>query len=67
MLARYDPIVPEKIWTAAELEKLTPSERDAIFDASIVTDLRQAPPTLVARARARVTSAIAAAEASQQA
>ncbi len=29
----------EKVWTADELERLTPAEQDAIFDASVVNDL----------------------------
>lgn len=33
-----------KVWTAAELEQMTPAERQAIFDASLVTDLDDAPP-----------------------
>ncbi|WP_419554594.1 hypothetical protein [Candidatus Poriferisodalis sp.] len=43
----------EDIVTAAELEKLSPAERHALFEASIVTDLDEAPPQLVERARAR--------------
>ena len=45
----YDDIV-----TTAELEKLNPAERHALFEASIVTDLDEAPPHLVERARTRV-------------
>ncbi len=52
-------------WTAAELEQMTPSERHAIFQASIVTDLDQAPRELLARARAKVENRIAEADRSQ--
>ncbi|MCP3912980.1 MAG: hypothetical protein GY713_18760 [Actinomycetia bacterium] len=55
----------KKIWTAAELEQMTPSERHAIFQASIVTDLDQAPQELLARARATVEKRIAEADRSQ--
>lgn len=52
----------EKIVTAAELEKLSPAERHALFEASIVTDLDEAPPQLVERARSRVQQKIAESE-----
>jgi hypothetical protein len=55
-----------KIWTAAELEQMTPAERRAIFDASIVTNLDDAPPELLARTRARIESIIAESEPSQR-
>ena len=32
-----------KVWTAEELEQLTPAEQDALFDASVVADLDQVP------------------------
>lgn len=48
-----------KVWTAAELEKLTPAQRHEIFESSVVTDLTDAPPDLVARSRARVEQLIA--------
>jgi hypothetical protein len=54
-----------KVWTAAELEQMTPMERRAIFDASIVTDLDGAPPELIARTRARIESMIAESESPQ--
>lgn len=52
----------EKIVTAAELEKLSPAERRALFEASIVTDVDEAPPQLVERARSRVQQKIAESE-----
>jgi hypothetical protein len=43
----------ERIWTAAELEVLTPDERDRIVKEGIVTDLSQLPPEFVAHVRAK--------------
>jgi hypothetical protein len=54
-----------KIWTAAELEQMSPAERKAIFDASIVTNLDDAPPELLARTRARIERMIAESESAQ--
>jgi hypothetical protein len=34
----------QPVVTAAELEAMTPAERQASFDASVVTDLEQVPP-----------------------
>jgi hypothetical protein len=51
--------VERKVITAAEFEQMTPAEQDEAFAASIVWDLDQAPPELVARARARVEERIA--------
>jgi hypothetical protein len=48
--------------TAAELEKMSPAERHALFEASIITDLDEAPQHLIERARARVERRIAEAE-----
>ena len=48
-----------KIWTAEEFLGLTPAEQDALFQASIITDLDQAPAALVVRARARLQRRIA--------
>lgn len=45
--------------TAAELEEMSPAERHAVFEASIVTDLDDAPQHLVERARARAEEHIA--------
>jgi len=53
-----------KIWTAAELEKMTPAERSAISQASIVRDLDDAPQHLVERARRFVEARITAEESS---
>jgi hypothetical protein len=43
-----------RVWTAEELEKMTPAEQDEIFEASIVRDLDAAPQHLVERAREAV-------------
>lgn len=43
-----------RITTAAELDAMTPAERQANFDASIVRDLSQVPAGHLARLRARV-------------
>jgi len=56
-----------KIWTAVELEQMSPAERKAIFDASIVTDLDQVPPEFLARVRARVEKIIAEVESTDHA
>ena len=56
--------MPAKIWTAEELQRLTPAERDAIFDASIVTDLSKVPPAFLAKVRERIELRIATSESS---
>jgi len=43
-----------KIIMTEDLEKMTPAERQAAFDASIVTNLDDALPELLARTRQRV-------------
>ena len=48
-----------KVITAAEFERLSPAEQDQAFEASIIWDLADAPPALIARARARVEERIA--------
>ena len=40
-----------KVWTAEELELLTPAEQDALFDASVVTDLDQVPVAFLDQVR----------------
>ena len=42
----------DHIWTAEELERLTPDERDRVVKASIVTDLSKVPPEILERIRA---------------
>ena len=41
-----------KLWTAAEMERLTRDQQQAIFDESVVTDLSQVPPEFLAQVRA---------------
>lgn len=48
----------QRLWTAAELERISPTERRAIFDERVVTELDDAPAELVARTRARVERTI---------
>ena len=58
---------PRKIWTAAELDEMSPRERKRIFDESIVWDLDDAPSELLDRARAKLLQRIAEAEGTQSA
>lgn len=51
-----------KLWTAEELEKLSPAERNEIIRAGIVTDLDQVPPAFLERVRANVRDHIATTE-----
>jgi hypothetical protein len=46
--------VSDTVWTAAELAALTPAEDQALFDASVVTDLDQVPPEFLARVRSQL-------------
>ena len=52
-----------KIWTAAELDEMTPAQRQNIFDESIVWNLSEVPEEFLERIRAKVL----AREASQDA
>ena len=54
----------KKIWTAAELEKMTPAERHELSKASVVRDLNDAPQHLVEKARQFVEARVAAEETS---
>ncbi len=49
--------------SAAELERLSPAEQDAVFQASIVRDLSLVPPDFLARIRERAAEHIKANEA----
>ena len=55
----------DRIWTAAELEALTPNERDAIVRAGFVTDPHEIPVELTERARRKADLRIAATEGHQ--
>ncbi|MDQ3757010.1 MAG: hypothetical protein M3394_04090 [Actinomycetota bacterium] len=41
-----------RMWTAAELEALTPEERQRLLSERVVTDLSQVPVDFLARVRA---------------
>lgn len=43
----------EKLWTAAELEALTPEERECLFAERVVKDLSQVSPEFLAKVRAK--------------
>ena len=47
-----------KVWTATELDQLSPAERQRIFDENLVLDLDDVPPEFVERVRARTAERI---------
>ncbi len=51
-----------KIWTAAELEKMTPAERREISRAAVVTDPAEIPPETMEWARKVALDHIASTE-----
>ncbi len=63
---RYAWVMAQKIWTAEELERMTPAEQDAIFDASIVRNLDDVPNEFVAKVRARFGAHLAGTESPAQ-
>jgi hypothetical protein len=62
----YGACMPRKVWTAAELDELSPAEVDALFQASIVTDLDEVPPEFLAKVRADLEEHIAATESARK-
>jgi hypothetical protein len=50
--------VAHKVWTAAELERMTPAEQDKIFESSVVNDLDEVPAEFLNRIRSRVAQRI---------
>lgn len=50
------------VLAAEQLERMSPAERHALFEASIVTDLEDAPREFVEWVRARVECIIADSE-----
>lgn len=60
-------VATRKIWTAEELEKMSPNERDEIVRAGFETDLTNVSPDVVERTRRKIESHIAANEGSQSA
>lgn len=55
----------DRIWTAAELEQLTPDERDRVIRAGFVTDPAKIPAAVIERARRKADARISAIEGSQ--
>jgi hypothetical protein len=51
-----------RIWTAQEMETMSPDERDAIVRAGFQTDLANVSPELLERARIKVRAHIEANE-----
>lgn len=43
----------DRIWTAAELERLTPDERQRLLNERVVTDLSKVSPEFLAKVRAK--------------
>lgn len=43
----------DRIWSAADLERLTADERQRLLDERVVTDLSELDPAFVERARAK--------------
>ncbi len=41
----------ERVWSAGELERLTPDERQRLLNERVITDLSQVPPEFLARVR----------------
>jgi hypothetical protein len=48
----------QRVWTAEEFERLSPTDQDALFEASLVSDLTAVPPEFLARVSARVQDRI---------
>ena len=59
--------VGRPVITAAELDAMTPAQRESAFEASVVTDLDDLPPAYVARLRADAAGLIAERESSRPA
>jgi hypothetical protein len=51
--------MPGKVRTAEELEQMSPAEQDAVFAASIVTDLNAVPSEFLEHVRSRAADRIA--------
>lgn len=57
--------VAEKVWTAEELEQMSPADRHALFQASIVRDLDQVPADFLETIRHGLHERITGEEAQQ--
>ena len=55
----------DRVWTAAELEALSPNERDEVIRSGFVTDPAKIPSGLIERARRKADARIATAESDQ--
>ena len=55
----------DRIWTAEELEALSPNDRDAVIRSGFVTDPDRVPEDLVEQARRKADARIAAARSDQ--
>jgi len=62
----YPACVSDKVWTADELQAMSPVEQDALFNESIVTDLDSVPSEFLARVRARLADLAAGAKSPNQ-
>jgi phosphoribosylaminoimidazole-succinocarboxamide synthase len=49
-----------KIWSAEELEKMSPNERQSVVRSGFETDLSKVPPELLERTRRKIEAHIAA-------
>ncbi|MBX3313748.1 MAG: hypothetical protein KF906_05445 [Actinobacteria bacterium] len=58
-------MTPRKVWTAAELDEMTPAEVDTLFDESIV-DLTDVPESFVTKVRADAEEHIALSESARR-
>ncbi|MGH9041795.1 MAG: hypothetical protein ACRDZ3_16375 [Acidimicrobiia bacterium] len=56
----------DKVWTAEELEAMTPAEQDALFESSLITDPAQVPEAFLERVRGRTRRRIADTETRKQ-
>jgi len=54
----------DQVWNAAELEALSPDERDAVVRDGFITDPEMVPAPLLERAQRRVKARIAHVEGS---
>jgi hypothetical protein len=43
----------ERVWTAEELEQLSPDERHRVVNEGVITDLARVPPEFLDRVRRR--------------
>lgn len=60
MVARRSRRDPVAAGSAAQLELMSPADRQAHFDAAVVSDLSQVSPDFLARVRSRLEQRIAA-------